>query len=134
MTSDKPTDNNTNDHLIEVSVETEYLPMQSQPESDRYVFAYHITITNHGLVEAKLLTRHWVIIDADQKRQEVNGVGVIGEQPLIASGDSYDYSSGVVLSTPVGTMHGSYQFVDPMGIHLEAPIHPFLLAMPNKVH
>lgn len=127
-------DKNADNHKIDVSVETEYLSIQSQPEHDRYVFAYHITITNNGTVEAKLLTRHWVIIDADQKRQEVNGIGVIGEQPSIPSGGSYSYSSGVVLSTPVGTMHGSYQFVDPTGSNFDAPIQPFLLAMPNKVN
>ncbi len=120
--------------MIDVSVVTEYLSVQSQPEENHYVFAYHITITNQSPVDAKLLTRHWVIIDANQQRQEVNGIGVIGEQPLIASGDSYHYSSGVVLNTPVGTMHGSYQLEDKTGNTIEAPIHPFLLAMPNKVH
>ena len=79
-----------------------------------------ITITNHGSIDAKLLSRNWIIVDADQKRQEVNGLGVVGEQLLIASGDSYKYSSGVVLNTPVGTMHGSYEFVDPLGATLSA--------------
>ena len=134
MTSDKQADRYKQSHPIDVSVVTEYLPMQSEPNNDRYVFAYHITITNHGPIEAKLLSRNWIIIDADQKRQEVNGLGVVGEQPLIASGDSYKYSSGVVLSTPVGTMHGSYEFVGPSGGHFEAPIQPFLLAMPNMVN
>lgn len=128
--------NNHNDSSpsIDVSVETEYLSNQSRPEQSHYVFAYHITITNSGDKDAKLLTRHWIIMDANQQRQEVNGIGVVGEQPLIASGDSYSYSSGVVLNTPVGTMHGSYQFLDPDGGNIEAPIEPFLLALPNKVH
>lgn len=134
MTSDKQDNKHTQDQPIDVSVVTEYLPMQSEPDNDRYVFAYHITITNHGSIDAKLLSRNWIIVDADQKRQEVNGLGVVGEQPLIASGDSYKYSSGVVLNTPVGTMHGSYEFVGPSGGHFEAPIQPFLLAMPNKVN
>jgi len=127
-------ENNADESMIDVSVETEYIPTQSQPEHDRFVFAYHITITNNGSVAAKLLSRHWVIIDADEKRQEVNGIGVIGEQPSLASGNSYNYSSGVVLSTPVGTMHGSYQFVDSTGNNFDVPIKPFLLAMPNKVN
>lgn len=134
MSDKKYTDENGNHCMIDVSVVTEYLSFQSQPEDNHYVFAYHITITNQSLVDVKLLTRHWVIIDANQQRQEVNGIGVIGEQPHIASGDSYHYSSGVVLNTPVGTMHGSYQLEDATGNTIEAPIHPFLLAMPNKVH
>jgi ApaG protein len=134
MSDTKAIDDNRADRMIHVSVITEYLSSQSQPDKNRFVFAYHITITNQEPVDVKLLSRHWIIIDADQKRQEVNGIGVIGEQPLIASGDSFKYSSGVVLSTPVGTMHGSYEFVDLSGGHFEAPIQPFLLAMPNKVN
>ena len=125
---------NDSNPKIDVRVVTEYLSDQSRPEQSHYVFAYHITISNLGDKDVQLITRHWVIMDANQQRQEVNGIGVIGEQPLIASGDSYSYSSGVVLNTPVGTMHGSYQFLDPAGNAIEAPIPPFLLALPNKVH
>jgi ApaG protein len=83
---------------------------------------------------AQLLSRHWVIVDANQERKEVKGMGVIGEQPLIAAGESYSYSSGVVLDTPVGTMEGSYQLVDKNGDPFDAPIQPFLLSTPNAVH
>ena len=123
-----------NTQPIVVSVETEYLSHQSQPEDDRYAFAYHITIENCGAETAQLLSRHWVIVDANQERKEVKGMGVIGEQPLIAAGESYSYSSGVVLDTPVGTMEGSYQLVDETGEPFDAPIRPFLLSTPNAVH
>ena len=123
-----------NTHPIVVSVETEYLSNQSQPEDGRYAFAYHITIENCGAEAAQLLSRHWVIVDANQERKEVKGMGVIGEQPLIAAGESYSYSSGVVLDTPVGTMEGSYQLVDKNGDPFDAPIQPFLLSTPNAVH
>ncbi|MGB1158528.1 MAG: Co2+/Mg2+ efflux protein ApaG [Porticoccaceae bacterium] len=124
----------SNHHPIDISVTTEYLPDQSKPESNRYAFAYHICIANRGDRDAQLLNRHWIIIDANQQRQEVRGVGVVGEQPLIASGSSFSYSSGVVLDTPVGTMHGHYQLVDELGNTFDAPIAPFLLATPNTVH
>jgi ApaG protein len=123
-----------NTQPIVVSVETEYLSNQSQPEDGRYAFAYHITIENCGPEAAQLLSRHWVIVDANQERKEVKGMGVIGEQPLIAAGESYSYSSGVVLDTPVGTMEGSYQLVDKNGDPFDAPIQPFLLSTPNAVH
>ena len=123
-----------NTQPIVVSVETEYLSNQSQPEDGRYAFAYHITIENCGAEAAQLLSRHWVIVDANQERKEVKGMGVIGEQPIIAAGESYSYSSGVVLDTPVGTMEGSYQLVDENGESFNAPIQPFLLSSPNAVH
>ncbi len=119
---------------IVVSVETEYLSNQSQPEDGRFAFAYHITIENCGAETAQLLSRHWVIVDANQERKEVKGMGVIGEQPVIAAGETYSYSSGVVLDTPVGTMEGSYQLVDESGDAFDAPIQPFLLSTPNAVH
>ena len=120
--------------LIDVQVKTEYLINQSQPAENQYAFAYHITIANQSNVDATLLKRHWIIIDANQQQQEVKGIGVIGEQPLITCGSSYSYSSGVVLKTPVGTMQGHYHFVDALGNPFDAPIKPFLLAIPNKVH
>ncbi len=119
---------------IQVSVETEYLSGQSQPEEERFAFAYHITIENQGTGPAQLLSRHWIIVDANQERQEVRGDGVIGEQPLIEAGESYQYTSGVMLDTPIGTMQGSYQLVDDQGEHFEAQIKPFLLSTPHAVH
>jgi len=124
----------SNHHPMDISVTTEYLPDQSKPDANRYAFAYHICITNCGDNDVQLLSRHWIIIDANQQRQEVRGVGVVGEQPLIASGDNFSYSSGVVLDTPVGTMHGHYQLVDALGESFKAAISPFLLATPNTVH
>ena len=119
---------------IQVSVTSEYLPSHSQPEANRYAFAYHICIANRGQVAAQLLSRHWIIIDANQERQEVRGEGVIGEQPTIEPGAEYQYSSGVVLETSVGTMQGSYQLIDNDGNPFEAPIEPFLLSLPHAVH
>ena len=122
------------DPSIKVSVTSEYLPTHSQPEDNRYAFAYHIRIANHGLAAAQLLRRHWIIIDANQERQEVRGDGVIGEQPIIEPGGEYQYSSGVILETSVGTMQGSYQLIDDAGMPFEAPVAPFLLSTPNAVH
>jgi ApaG protein len=120
--------------LIAVSVVTEYVQQQSQPEQNRFAFAYHITIENKGSETAKLLGRHWIIIDANQERKEVKGMGVIGEQPTLEAGAIYQYTSGVVLKTPIGTMEGSYQLVDENGDPFNAPIEPFLLSTPNAVH
>lgn len=120
--------------LIAVSVVTEYVQQQSQPEQNRFAFAYHITIENQGSETAKLLGRHWIIIDANQERKEVKGMGVIGEQPTLEAGAIYQYTSGVVLKTPIGTMEGSYQLVDENGDPFNAAIEPFLLSTPNAVH
>lgn len=122
------------EHDIVVTVKTEYLSEQSVPDDDRYVFAYHITMTNCGTRSAKLLSRHWIITNGDERVQEVKGAGVIGEYPNLESGESYDYSSGTVIDTVVGTMHGSYRFLSEDGIEFDAPIPPFTLAVPNKVH
>lgn len=122
------------DPSIKVSVTSEYLPTHSQPEDNRYAFAYHIRIANHGLAAAQLLRRHWIIIDANQERQEVRGEGVIGEQPIIEPGGEYQYSSGVILETSVGTMQGSYQLIDDAGTPFEAHVAPFLLSTPHSVH
>jgi ApaG protein len=121
-------------HPIMVTVVTEYLDEESHPEEGRYAFAYHITIKNQSVRSAKLLTRHWIIIDSNQERREVHGEGVVGKQPIILSGDHYEYTSAVVLDTPVGTMEGSYQFVDDGGVAFNAPVKPFLLSTPNLVH
>ncbi|MGB1333336.1 MAG: Co2+/Mg2+ efflux protein ApaG [Porticoccaceae bacterium] len=127
-------DNNINPSDISVTVETEYLANQSTPDENQFAFAYHITITNNSSYGVVLMHRHWIIIDANDKRQEVKGAGVIGEQPLIPTNAKFKYSSGTVLNTPIGTMQGSYQMVDEFGSALDVPIEPFLLAMPNQVH
>lgn len=119
---------------INVSVDVEYLQKQSKLEENQFAFAYHITITNNSSYGIVLLHRHWIIIDANEQRQEVKGAGVIGEQPLIPSNAQYKYSSGTVLNTPIGTMQGSYHMVDEFGNPVEVPIKPFLLALPNQVH
>lgn len=125
---------NTRRQPIQISVETEYLENQSQPDKHRYAFAYHITISNTGSRAAQLIARHWIITDGNQEQQEVHGMGVVGEQPLIHPGDSFQYTSGVVLETPIGTMEGSYQLVNDAKEAFEAPISPFLLSVPNVLH
>ena len=119
---------------IQVDVQTQYIPEQSDPEQDRYVFSYTITIRNEGTVPAKLLTRHWIITNADGKTQEVRGEGVVGEQPHLKPGDGFRYTSGTVLETPVGSMQGSYQMVADDGVKFEAEIAPFSLSMPHTIH
>jgi ApaG protein len=119
------------DHKIRVDVETNYLDEQSDPNEGRYVFSYTITIRNEGQVPARLLTRHWLITDANGKVEEVRGEGVMGEQPYLKPGQGFRYSSGAVIETPVGAMHGSYQMLADDGAHFDAPIRPFRLAMPG---
>lgn len=119
---------------IRVSIQTSYLPEQSDPGSERFVFSYTITIHNAGEEAAKLLRRHWIITDANGKVQEVRGDGVVGEQPHLAPGQGFRYSSGAILETPVGTMQGSYQMVTDEGRSFDAPIAPFRLAMPGILH
>jgi ApaG protein len=116
---------------IRIEVETSYLDEQSDPQERRFVFAYTITIRNEGLVAARLLTRHWVITDANGKVQEVRGDGVVGEQPHLKPGQGFRYSSGAVLETPVGSMQGSYEMVTDDGMRFDAPIAVFRLAMPG---
>jgi ApaG protein len=121
-------------HRIRVEVETSYLDEQSEPREHRYVFAYTITIRNDGTAPARLLTRHWVITDANGKVQEVRGDGVVGEQPYLKPGQGFRYSSGAVIETPVGAMQGSYQMVGDDGLAFDAPIPPFRLAIPGLLH
>ncbi len=116
---------------IRVEVETSYLDEQSDPNERRYVFSYTITIRNEGPVPARLLTRHWIITDANGKVQEVRGDGVVGEQPHLKPGQGFRYSSGAVLETPVGAMQGSYEMLGDDGQRFDAPIQPFRLAMPG---
>ena len=119
---------------IQVLVETEYLPEQSDEAEDRFVFAYHITIRNAGNVPAQLISRHWIITDADGEVQEVKGLGVVGHQPLLAPGQEFEYTSGCALTTAVGTMRGSYHMTAEDGTQFEAEIPEFVLSMPRMLH
>ncbi|MBV9914477.1 MAG: Co2+/Mg2+ efflux protein ApaG [Sinobacteraceae bacterium] len=121
----------TGSHPIRIEVETAYLEDQSDPKEARFVFSYTITIRNEGVEPARLLTRHWVITDANGKVQEVRGSGVVGEQPHLKPGQGFRYSSGAVLETPVGSMQGSYQMITDEGQRFDAPIPVFRLAMPG---
>ena len=119
---------------IQVSARTAWLAEQSEPERNRFVFAYTITIENLGSVTAQLISRHWLITDAHGKVQEVRGEGVVGEQPVLPPGGSYQYTSGAVLETPVGTMQGSYRMVADDGHDFDAEIPTFRLAVPNVLN
>ncbi|MGE6794178.1 ApaG protein [Pseudomonas guineae] len=119
---------------IDVSVVTRYLPEQSQPEQNRFAFAYTVTVSNTGELPATLLSRHWVITDGDGRVQQVRGAGVVGQQPLIDAGASHTYSSGTVMTTRVGIMQGSYQMLAEDGKRFDALIAPFRLAVPGSLH
>jgi ApaG protein len=119
---------------IHIHIETAYLEAQSEPEEQRYVFSYTITIRNEGTQSAQLVSRHWLITDSNGKTQEVRGNGVVGEQPHLRPGQSFRYSSGAIIATPVGTMQGSYQMRSDEGLTFDAPIPAFRLAMPGIVH
>ncbi len=119
---------------INVDVDTLYIESESSPVNSQYVFAYTITITNTGTEAAKLLTRHWVITDANGHIEEVRGDGVVGEQPHLKPGEGFQYTSGAVLKTPVGTMSGSYQMVTDSGNNFDAEIPEFILSSPRTLH
>jgi ApaG protein len=119
---------------IRVSVKTEYLPSESDDDNNRFVFAYTITVENYGSEAAKLLSRHWVITDAESRIQEVKGKGVIGEQPHLRKGESFSYTSGTMIETQVGSMQGSYQMIADDGHKFDAIIAPFTLAIPGILH
>ena len=121
-------------HCIEVSAMPQYLPEQSDPDSQRYIFAYTITIKNIGGAPAQLISRHWIITDAEDDVQEVRGLGVVGHQPLLKPGESFQYTSGCALATPVGSMKGSYQMVTEEGASFVAEIQEFTLAIPRVLH
>lgn len=116
---------------INVEVETSYVPEQSDPGDDRYVFSYTITVRNDGEEAARLIQRHWLITDANGRTQEVHGDGVLGQQPHLKPGQGFRYSSGTVLETPVGAMQGRYEMVGDDGTRFDAPIPPFRLSMPG---
>jgi ApaG protein len=121
-------------YQIDVSSISEHLPEQSQPSAGKYAFAYTITIRNTGFAPARLLSRHWIITDANGETQEVRGQGVVGEQPHLRPGESFRYTSGTVIETPVGSMHGSYEMVADDGTRFEARIPAFSLATPSSLH
>jgi ApaG protein len=119
---------------ITVAARTAFIPDQSDVESSRYVFAYTITITNTGMLPAQLVSRHWIITDSNNQVQEVRGLGVVGEQPTLRPNESFQYTSGTAIATPVGTMRGTYQMVAEDGMQFDAPIPEFTLSMPRVLH
>jgi ApaG protein len=119
---------------IEVTCKAMYMASQSDEVNHRYVFAYTITILNSGSVAARLVSRHWIIKDAEDRVQEVRGLGVVGEQPLLEPQQKYEYTSSTAISTYVGTMRGSYQMVAADGVAFEAPIPEFILSAPRVLH
>lgn len=123
-----------NQYKVRVAVQVRYLADQSDEADDRYVFAYTITISNQGDHPVQLLHRHWIITDANRHVQEVRGKGVVGEQPVIAPGHSFEYTSGTVLATQVGTMQGSYQMQVVDGGEFAVPIPQFVLSVPRTLH
>ena len=122
------------DYALEISVATQFLDDQSDPEGERYVFAYTIRIRNLGRLPAQLLDRHWLITDGNGKVEEVRGEGVVGEQPRLEPGEAFTYTSGAVLETAVGSMQGSYHMSGDDGTEFDAPIPPFTLAVPRTLH
>ncbi len=121
-------------YKVHVAVQVRYLADQSDEADNRHVFSYTITITNQGVQPVQLLHRHWVITDANNHVQEVRGKGVVGEQPIIKQGQSFEYSSGTVLATQVGTMSGSYQMQVVDGGEFAVPIPQFVLSVPRTLH
>jgi ApaG protein len=117
-----------------VTVRTQYLEDQSNPDASQYVFAYAVTIKNTGSVTAQLISRHWLITDANEQVQEVRGLGVVGHQPLLAPGEQFEYTSGTSLATPQGTMRGNYFCVAEDGEQFESKIPEFVLSLPRTLH
>ena len=126
--------NSDSSYSIKVLVEPFYVAEQSIPEENRFVFAYKVSIQNMGRVPAKLISRHWIITDANGKTQEVRGQGVVGEQPYLRPGEAFQYTSGAVLDTAVGTMRGSYQMLGDDGNQFAADIPVFTLSVPRTLH
>ncbi len=119
---------------VSVAAKVHYVADQSDPSRNQYVFAYTITIANTGTVPAQLVSRHWIITDSDRHVQEVKGLGVVGQQPLLKPGESFEYTSGASIPTPVGTMRGTYQMVAEDGQAFDAEIAPFTLSVPRILH
>tara|TARA_B100001750_G_C14903227_1_gene300927 strand:+ start:37 stop:417 length:381 start_codon:yes stop_codon:yes gene_type:complete len=123
-----------NENNISISIETVYLQQDSEPENNKFFFLYTISIRNKGSVGAKLLSRHWVIEDSNGKKQDVRGEGVVGEQPYIVPGDEFQYTSGAMIETSLGTMKGTYQMIDDNNRYFDAPIPEFVLSIPRVIH
>ncbi|MCG6933141.1 MAG: Co2+/Mg2+ efflux protein ApaG [Gallionella sp.] len=123
-----------NQHGVVIQTQVNYLPDQSDESGNRFVFSYTITITNLGQSSAKLISRHWIITDANNHVQEVRGQGVVGEQPLLKPNQSFEYTSGTVLTTQVGTMRGSYQMQADDGKQFDVEIPQFVLSVPRVLH
>lgn len=121
-------------YQFSVDVRPQFVPEHSNPDEDKFLFAYTVTIRNTGEVTAQLISRHWVITDAHNKIDEVQGLGVVGEQPVLKPGEAFEYTSGCPIATPVGSMRGTYQCVAEDGTRFEAPIPEFLLSMPRTLH
>jgi ApaG protein len=121
-------------YQFSISVRPQFVPEHSRPDEDKFLFAYTVTIRNTGDVAAQLISRHWIITDANNKVEEVQGPGVVGEQPVLKPGEAFEYTSGCPIATPVGSMRGSYQCVAEDGTRFEAPIPEFLLSMPRTLH
>ena len=121
-------------YKVEVSVRTEYLENQSLPSEGKYFFSYTVTIKNVGKIPAKLISRHWVITDANERIEEVRGLGVVGEQPRLKTNESFEYTSGTIINTPVGTMYGTYQLVADNGYEFDAEIPMFSLNIPKVLN
>ena len=117
-----------------VTASPRFIAEQSDPESNQFVFAYTITVHNTGETTAQLVTRHWVITDAEGKVEEVKGEGVVGEQPVLRPGEAFRYTSGTPLETPVGSMRGTYHCVAEDGTHFDVEIPEFVLSMPRVLH
>jgi ApaG protein len=117
-----------------ITVRPQFLPEHSSPEEEQFVFAYTVTIRNTGETTAQLVSRHWIITDANNRIEEVKGEGVVGEQPVLQPGEAFEYTSGCPLPTPVGSMKGSYLFVAEDGTQFEAAIPEFVLSMPRSLH
>ena len=123
-----------NENNISISIETVYLQQDSEPENNKFFFLYTISIRNKGSVGAKFLSRHWVIEDSNGKKQDVRGEGVVGEQPYIVPGDEFQYTSGAMIETSLGTMKGTYQMIDDNNRYFDAPIPEFVLSIPRVIH
>jgi ApaG protein len=123
-----------NHYECSVTVEVVFIPEQSEVERNRYAFQYHVKITNTGNVAAQLISRHWIITEASGEQQEVKGLGVVGAQPLLNPNESFEYTSGTLISMPMGKMQGTYQMVAEDGTQFDAIIHPFALSMPRVLH
>ena len=124
----------SNSHEIDIEVETSYMAEHSEPDEDRYVFAYTITLVNKGSISATLLSRRWIITDSENHTEEVEGDGVVGEQPTLQPGEGFRYTSGTVIETPVGTMHGIYRMVAEDGQTFDTDIPEFVLSAPRVLH